>query len=222
MTDRKSVAVVTGATGNLGQAVIARLRAAGALVVGVERAEVRYGAESLGPIDLGDPELVKSSFARIAERFSAIDAVVHTVGTYRGGPPLLETAQADFEFLFQTNVITTANVVRAALALMLPRACGSIAVVGSADALAGAPGHSAYAASKAAQLRMIESVAAECRGRGVSVNAVLPTIMDTPQNRAAMPNADRSRWVSLSAVADVLAYLVSPAASAVNGQAIKL
>ena len=85
-----------------------------------------------------------------------------------------------------------------------------------------AAGNSAYGASKAAQLRMIESAAAELRGQGVTLNAVLPTTMDTPQNRAAMPTADRSSWLSLAAVAEVLVFLVSPAASAIHGQAIAL
>jgi NAD(P)-dependent dehydrogenase (short-subunit alcohol dehydrogenase family) len=216
------VVIVTGATGNLGGTVLARLKAAGARAVAVERPLVRYGDESLGELDLAQPESVTGLFARIVERFGRIDAVIHTVGAYRGGRALLETSSEDFNALFQTNTLATANLLRGALAVMLPQGSGSVAIVSSADALEGAAGHCAYAASKGAQLRIIESAAAEVRGRGVTVNAVLPTTMDTPQNRAAMPSADRSSWLSLDAVAQVLLFLVSPAASAIHGEAIRL
>lgn len=220
VTDK--VAVVTGATGNLGGAVIARLGAAGAKVVAVERSRVRYRDAVVCEIDLGDAESTQRAFAALTSRFGRIDSVVHTVGTYRGGPSLVDTPQDDFTSLFATNVLTTANLLRATLRAMLAQGSGQIAVVASADALHAVPGHSAYGASKAAQLRMIESAAEELRGHAVTLNAVLPTTMDTPQNRAAMPNADRSSWVSLQAVADVLAFLVSPAALAIHGQAIRV
>jgi NAD(P)-dependent dehydrogenase (short-subunit alcohol dehydrogenase family) len=216
------VIVVTGANGNLGSVVMTQLRAAGARAVAVERPQVRYGDHSLGEVELSLPESVDALFARVVARLGRVDAVIHTVGVFKGGRSLLETSADDFNALFQTNTLATANVVRSALAVMLPQAAGHIAVVASADALSGAAGHSAYAASKGAQLRVIESAAAEVRGRGVTINAVLPSTMDTPQNRAAMPTADRSGWVSLEAVAQVLVYLVSPAASAIHGEAIRL
>jgi NAD(P)-dependent dehydrogenase (short-subunit alcohol dehydrogenase family) len=216
------VIVVTGASGNLGAAVLARLQAAGRRVVAVERARARFEDTELAAIDLANPPSVDAALQTIARRLGPIGALVHTVGTYRGGRALLQTPNEDFVELFSTNVILSVNVVRAALAQMLPRAAGRIAVVASADAVHAVGGQSAYGASKAAQLRMLESVAHEVRGRGVTINAVLPGTMDTPQNRAAMPQADRTRWVSLDAVADVLAYLVSPAAGAIHGQAIRV
>lgn len=216
------LAVVTGATGNLGRAVIARLERMGTRVIAVERSQVRHAGESIAEIDLGQYPSAQAAFARMVDRFGRLDAVVHTVGTYRGGSPLLETPSEDFKALFETNVIATAHVLRAALSVMLPVRYGRIAVVGSTAALTGTAGQSAYAASKAAQLRLIESAAHEARDSGVAINVVLPTTMDTPENRAAMPKADRSRWLSLDAVAEVLAYLVSPAASAIHGEAIRL
>jgi NAD(P)-dependent dehydrogenase (short-subunit alcohol dehydrogenase family) len=216
------VIIVTGASGNLGGAVITRLVAAGARVVAVERARVRYGDDVLGSIDLGQAEVVQTAFANVAGRLGGLDGVIHTVGVYQGGRSLLDTSTEDFTALFQTNVVATANVVRAALALMLPQRRGQIAVVASADALSGAANRSAYSASKAAQLRLVESAAEEVRGHGITLNAVLPGTMDTPQNRAAQPTADRSSWLSLDAVAQVLAYLVSPAAAAIHGEAIRL
>jgi NAD(P)-dependent dehydrogenase (short-subunit alcohol dehydrogenase family) len=148
-----------------------------------------------------------------------LDALVHTVGTFRAGPSVVETQGADFASLFQTNVMTTVNVLKAALPIMHE---GAIAVVSARAALAGDEGHSAYAASKAAQLRVIEAAAAEAKGFGVRVNALLPGTMDTPQNRAAMPDADRRSWLQLRDVAEVLCYLVSPAAAAIRGQALTL
>ena len=216
------VAVVTGATGNLGGAVVARLEAEGASVIAVERNRVRHRDEILCEIDLGSADSTQRAIAALTDRFGRIDSVVHTVGTYRGGPRLIDTPDDDFTSLFATNVLTTANLLRAAIRVMLAQGGGQIAAVGSADAVQASPGHSAYGASKAAQLRMIESAAAELRGQRVTLNAVLPTTMDTPQNRAAMPAADRSSWVSLEAVAEVLVFLVSPAASAIHGQAIRV
>jgi NAD(P)-dependent dehydrogenase (short-subunit alcohol dehydrogenase family) len=216
------VIIVTGASGNLGGAVITQLVAQGARVVAVERARVRYGDAVLASIDLGSAELVSSAFASVAARLGGIDAVVHTVGVYQGGKSLLDTSAEDFTALFQTNVVATANVLRAALSVMLPQRRGQIAVVASADALSGAADRSAYSASKGAQLRLVESAAEEVRGRGITVNALLPTTLDTPQNRAAQPTADRSRWLPLADVANVLAYLVSPSAAAIHGESIRL
>ena len=135
---------------------------------------------------------------------------------------MLETQDADYMQLFQVNAMTTLHVLQAALSLMQPLREGSIAVVCSRDAQAGSAGHAASAASKAAQLRLVESAAAEAKSAGVRINAVLPGTMDTPQNRATMPDADPNTWLSLRDVAEVLTYLVSPAAAAVSGQAIVL
>ena len=173
-------------------------------------------------VDLGDRASVTRAFSEAARRAGPLLAVVHTVGTYRGGASVLETEDADYLQLFQVNAMTTLHVLQAALHIMQPQREGSIAVVCSRDAQAGRAGHAAYAASKAAQLRLVESAAADARAAGVRINAVLPGTMDTPQNRAAMPDADPSTWLPLRDVAEVLSYLVSPAAAAVNGQAIVL
>jgi NAD(P)-dependent dehydrogenase (short-subunit alcohol dehydrogenase family) len=221
-TQAEQVVAVTGATGNLGRAVIDRLAANGARVIAVERTLVRCEAETLSEIDFDRAESVRAAFARVAERCGRLDAVVHTVGMYKGGLSLLQTPPEDFAELFATNVMTTVHVLRAAISVMLPQGHGRIAAVVSAAATAGGPNQSAYSATKAAQLRVIESAAREVAGHAIGLNAVLPGTMDTPQNRAAMPTADFSRWLRLEAVADVLAYLVSPAASAIHGEGIRL
>lgn len=216
------VAAVTGAAGNLGRAVVERLRADGLQVVRIERTQARLGSEVLAQLDFASPDSVIAAFAAIAARLGRLDAVVHTVGEWRGGKPVLDTPIEEYERLFATNALTSATLLRAALSVMLPKGTGRIALVVSSAASAGRARNGAYSASKAAQLRVIESAAQEVAGSGIGINAVLPGTMDTPQNRAAMPKADFSRWLSLASVADVLAFLVSPASNAIHGQAIPL
>ncbi|MEY4580772.1 MAG: hypothetical protein RL701_5475 [Pseudomonadota bacterium] len=219
---RTPLAIVTGSSGNLGSAVVARLTASGFRVARVERNVMHLGEEFDCEVDLSDHDSVTRAFSEASRRAGSLGAVVHTVGTYRGELGVLDTGDSDYNELFQINVMTTVHVLRAALTVMQPQREGNIAVVCSRDASSGSAGHGAYAASKAAQLRIVESAAAEAAKFGVRINAVLPGTMDTPQNRAAMPNADRSSWLQLRDVAEVLTYLVSNASVAISGQAIRL
>jgi NAD(P)-dependent dehydrogenase (short-subunit alcohol dehydrogenase family) len=216
------LAIVTGANGNLGSAVVARLTASGWRVARVERNVMYLGEEFDYRLDFAEPESVARAFAEATRRTGQLAAVVHTVGAFRAGKTLVDAPDNDFLELFQTNVMTTVHVLRAALAVMLPQRAGAIAVVSSDDARRGAAERAAYTASKAAQLRVIESAAAEAWPHGIRINALLPGTLDTPQNRAAMPDADRSSWLQLRDVADVLTYRVSSTSQAVHGQAIRL
>jgi NAD(P)-dependent dehydrogenase (short-subunit alcohol dehydrogenase family) len=217
-----ALAIVTGASGNLGRAVLARLATSGLSIASVEHSTLHLGEELVCSIDLADADSVSRAFAEASRRSGPLLAVVHTVGIYRGGRTLIDSPDADFLELYQTNVLTTLHVLQGALQLMQPQRQGRIAVVASSDALLGPAAHAAYAASKAAQLRVVESAAAEAKQYGIGINAILPGTMDTPQNRAAMPMADRSAWLQLSDVANVLAYLVSPESAAIHGQALRL
>ena len=220
--DPRALAIVTGANGNLGSAVVARLSAAGMRVARGERTSLRLDDAFETALDLSRGDSAIAAFEALTAHAGPLVAVVHTVGTYRGGQSVVDASRAVFVELFETNVLTTLHVLQAALRIMLPQKRGRIAVVASADALLGPPNQAAYAASKAAQLRMVESAAAEAKPHGVGVNAVLPGTMDTPQNRAAMPNADRSAWLQLDDVANVLAHLVSAESTALQGQALRL
>jgi NAD(P)-dependent dehydrogenase (short-subunit alcohol dehydrogenase family) len=217
-----ALAIVTGANGNLGSAVVTRLKADGFRVAEVERSRILLDGAPITDVDLTDGPNTRKAFALVAARGAKLRAVVHTVGTFRAGTPLVDVSESEFTDLFQTNVMTTVHVVQAALAIMLPQSAGRIAVVASLDALGGVAQRAAYGASKAAQLRVMESAAADVKGTPITLNTVLPGTMDTPPNRKAMPDVDPSSWVKLEEVANVLAFLVSDAASGVHGQAIRV
>lgn len=225
----EQVVLITGAAGNLGAAATAVFRARGARLVLVERSRDKllrlYGADAADPLLIGDVDLVDPAawqeiVARATGRFGRIDVLVHTVGTYRGGRTLAEEDLATWSTLFDANVRSALLACRAVLPGMLARGHGRIVTVASRDALTAEPGAAAYSAAKAALLRMTEGLAAETRGTGVTANCVLPGAIDTPQNRAGL---DASAWSSLvpaDAIADVIAFLASPAARAVSGAAL--
>jgi NAD(P)-dependent dehydrogenase (short-subunit alcohol dehydrogenase family) len=144
------------------------------------------------------------------------------VGTFAGSGSVTQWSDDDLRTLFDTNVLTSAHVLSGALAQMVPHKRGTVVLVASTAALSGGAMVAAYSASKAAQLRLVESAAAEVRNAGVTVVAVLPGTMDTPQNRSAMPDADRTRWVTLAEVADVIAFLLTPAGSTLSGQPLRV
>lgn len=224
------VVLITGAAGNLGSAVAGAFRAHGARLVLVERSGDKlvraYGSDEqpdllpIGDLDLADPAAWQGIVERAVARFGGIDALVHTIGTYRGGRTLAEEDLATWGTLFDANVRSALLACRAVLPGMLARGHGRIVTVASRDALIAEPGAAAYSAAKAALLRMTESLAAETRGRGVTANCILPAAIDTPQNRASL---DPSAWPTLvpgDAIADVIVFLASPAARAVNGVAL--
>jgi NAD(P)-dependent dehydrogenase (short-subunit alcohol dehydrogenase family) len=230
---KRRFALVTGASGNLGQAVCTHLQAAGQIslarpfarfdrVVRLERTRALLDGAEIGQVDLGSAAATRELFQRLARELGGLDAVVHTVGTFRPSGPVESWDGEALRFLFETNVVTSANVLSAALSVMKPAGRGQVVMVASTGALRGSAGVAAYAASKAAELRLVESAAAELAGTQVGVSAVLPGTMDTPPNRAAMPDADRSRWVTLDEVADVIAFLASPSGLPMSGQAIRV
>ncbi len=222
------VVVVTGALGNLGRAVASASRAAGAKLVLVDRLaeqlELVYGAQPnqllVGDVDLGEAAAVAGVFEQAQLNFGRVDGLVHTVGGFRGGKSLAEDEPADWDFLYEVNVRTTLHTCRAALPYMLKQGFGSIVTIGSRAALAGEAGMGPYCAAKSAVLRITEAIAAEARPQGVRANCILPGTLDTPQNRAAMPQADFSKWVSLAALADVIVYLLADISHTISGVAI--
>jgi NAD(P)-dependent dehydrogenase (short-subunit alcohol dehydrogenase family) len=225
------VAIVTGAAGNLGAAVARAFRVAGAKLALIDLSSEHFPsifpdlAQSpdcffAPPTDGADPGAVAPAVDEIKRRFGRIDILVNTVGGYRAGAPLHETPLSDWDFMLDLNARSVFVMCQAVIPHMLGRNHGRIVNVASRAALRGDAGHAAYSASKAAVVRLTESMDAELKDRGVNVNCVMPAIIDTPQNRSAMPDADFGRWVAPEAVADVILFLASEGARAIHGAAI--
>ncbi len=228
---KDKVAIITGAVGNLGAATARLFQNQGARTVLVDRSQDRVTeafrnlADSpdhlmAGGIDLTDPVSLSKLMEQTIERFGRVDILVNTVGGYRGGKPVHETDLADWDFLLGINLRTTLLCCKTVIPAMLKQSSGKIINVASRDALAGSAGYAAYSASKSAVLRLTESLAAELKASNINVNAIMPGTIDTPQNRAAVPNGDYSKWVAPEAIADAIAFLASDASRAINGAAI--
>lgn len=225
------IAIITGAAGNLGVAVARAFRGAGAKLALIDLSSDRFPnlypdfAQSpdyffAPPTDSADPGAVALAVDEIKRRFGRIDILINTVGGYRAGTSLHETPVGDWEFMVGLNARSVFVTCQAVIPQMLSQNQGRIVNVASRAALRGDAGHAAYSASKAAVVRLTESMDAELKDRGVNVNCVMPSIIDTPQNRTAMPDADFGKWVSPEAVADVILFLASEGARAIHGAAI--
>ncbi len=225
------VALVTGAGGNLGGAVARAFYASGASVVlvdrSIERLTALYPSEQFVPArvhfavaDLADEASVTALVTGALDRFGRIDILANTVGGYRAGTPVHETPLETWEFMLTLNARTAFLISKAVIPTMLAQKYGKIVHVAARGGLAGTARHSAYAASKSAVIRLVETLAAELRHEGINVNCVLPGTIDTPQNRAEAPGADYSKWVAPEDIANVILFLASDAARAVNGAAV--
>jgi NAD(P)-dependent dehydrogenase (short-subunit alcohol dehydrogenase family) len=157
---------------------------------------------------------------RVSAHFGRIDILANIAGGFTMGPPLHETEDRDWDFMMGLNARSVFNTCRAVVPRMLEQGGGRIVNVSARAATEGKGHMGPYCASKAAVLTLTESLAAEHRDTGINVNCILPGTVDTPQNRAAMPDADHSRWVPTSALADVILFLASDAARCVSGAAV--
>jgi NAD(P)-dependent dehydrogenase (short-subunit alcohol dehydrogenase family) len=226
MADAK-VVVVTGAAGNVGAALTALLTARGLRVAALDRSanglDARFGetgaALKVPVADLSDPSAAQAAVAQVADKLGRLDGVAATVGMFAMAPAA-ESAPAMWEQMLRVNVISVLTVFSAALPHLRAAGGGSLVAIAAGAALRAPGGMAAYAASKAGVLRLVESLAEEAKGDRIRVNAVLPGTIDTPQNRAAMPGADPSHWVTPTQVAEVMAFLLSDAASGMTGQAL--
>jgi len=215
--------VVTGGFGALGRAVAQAAAERGATAVAVDRiAEPAGLAASLGPhaialggVDLTELNATAKAFETVKARTGRLDALINIAGGFRW-QTLADGDLAAWDLLYQMNVKTAATACKAALPYLSANGEGRIVNVGAFAATRAAAGMGAYTASKAGVAKLTESLAEELKGR-VTVNAVLPSIIDTPANRADMPDADFSKWVSPADLAAVILFLVSPEAKAVTG-----
>lgn len=218
MSDK--VLIVTGAFGALGSALADAAVRDGWRVAAVEHAPTRRGQTPDGVldvvgIDLADAAQAESAVAAVAARYGRIDALANVAGGFEWRP-VAEAEPALWERLWRMNVLTAANACRAALPHLERAGAGRIVNVGANGAVKAAAGMGPYATTKAGVHRLTEALAEEWKGR-VAVNAVLPSILDTPQNRADMPDADPATWVTPEALAKVMLFLLSEDATPVTG-----
>ncbi|MCI0394456.1 MAG: SDR family NAD(P)-dependent oxidoreductase [Chloroflexi bacterium] len=224
------VVMITGAAGNLGSATAHAFQAAGARLVLVDKDEERLqhvfpelaesGEHIFVGLDLADAGAIEGMVYEVANHYGRIDVLVNIAGGYRAGSPLHETPLETWDFNMSLNARSIFFTGRAVIPHMLRQGSGKIVSVAARAALAGGANMSVYTASKAAVIRLTESMAAELKDKGINVNCILPGTIDTPQNRKATPTADFSRWVAPEALADVILFLASPHARAVHGAAI--
>jgi NAD(P)-dependent dehydrogenase (short-subunit alcohol dehydrogenase family) len=211
--------VVTGGLGSLGRRVGTVLTARGARVLLLDRAPAAVAkdvAAVIGGVDLANPASAAGAFAQAARQLGGIDGLVNVAGGFAW--ERIEGGQLDtWDRLYAMNLRTAVLASQLALPHLLAQARSGIVNVGALAAQKAAAGMAAYAASKAGVARLTEAMAEEFKDRGLRVNAVLPSILDTPANRADMPDADASRWVTPDALARVIAFLLSDDALAVTG-----
>jgi NAD(P)-dependent dehydrogenase (short-subunit alcohol dehydrogenase family) len=209
--------VITGGGGILGSAVGRQAAARGANVVLVDVTALPEGPGlRLGQVDLTDLDSASRAMNEAKAKTGRLDALLNIAGGFRW-QTLEDGDLATWDALYEMNVKTAVTASKAALPHLLASGDGRIVNVGAAGAVKAAAGMGAYAASKAGVMRLTESLAEEMKGRGVTVNAVLPSIIDTPTNRKDMPDADFSKWVTPDDLAAVMLFLASPEAKAITG-----
>lgn len=216
---------VTGAFGALGVAVVQALQAAGARVAAIDRAEQPRAdgdlgaAHRLGGVDLADARAAAKAFDDAANALGGLDALVNIAGTFRW-ETVADGSLDTWDLLYAVNLRSAVAASKAALPHLARNASGRIVNIGANAAAKAGAGMGAYAASKAGVARLTEALAEELKDRGITVNAVLPSILDTPANRADMPDAEFDRWVKPARLADVIAFLLSDRAGAITGASI--
>jgi NAD(P)-dependent dehydrogenase (short-subunit alcohol dehydrogenase family) len=213
------VVVITGALGALGTVVAEIALKRGAKVAGLDHAPSQMPATpdrlELGGVDLSDSIAAKTAIDAVIAHFGRLDALINIAGGFTF-EPVAEGDTKSWQRMYALNVLTALNTSRAALSHLAASGAGRIVNVGALGALQAGAGMGAYAASKAGVHRLTEALAAEWKGK-VTVNAVLPSTIDTAANRASMPKADFAKWVRPQELAEVILFLASDAASAVTG-----
>jgi len=227
------VIIVTGASGNLGNAVAARLSSEGAKLALVDRDMKRLQDQAAGynraagDIHLATADITKKAeveafVAEVVGKFGAVDGLINVAGGFKMGEPVYNLDEATYDFMMNLNAksvfLMSGAVVKAMLDAGRP---GRVVTVASRSALKGDPNTAAYNASKAVALRLTESLAAEVLDKHITVNAILPSVIDTPQNRqGGATDAEIAKWVTPDSLADVIAFLLSDAARDITGASI--
>lgn len=213
--------VVTGGFGALGRKVVEQLRASGARVAVLDHAPAPadVAAPAFGGVDLADEAAARAAIEQAAQALGGLDALVNIAGGF-SWETVADGHLDTWDRLYRLNLRTALAASQAALPHLLAAGGGRIVNIGAAAAAKAATGMGAYAASKAGVARLTEALADEFKDRGITVNALLPSIIDTPANRKDMPDADASRWVTPAQLAGVVQFLLSEPAAAITGALI--
>jgi NAD(P)-dependent dehydrogenase (short-subunit alcohol dehydrogenase family) len=210
--------VITGAAGSLGQATAQKARQSGAHVIGldiVDCASLANTDEYL-QVDLMNRKATLDCFKSLG----GLNVLINIAGGFTMGDNAFDPASEQWDRMFRINVDTMRNATMGAVPLLLAGGGGAIVNIGALGALSGQATMSAYCCAKSSVMKLTESLSEELRHKGVNVNAVLPSIIDTPPNRKDMPDADFSNWVSPAQLAEVICFLASDAADAIHGALI--
>lgn len=211
---------VTGAFGALGAAMVERAAAAGARVAAIDRAPGPASSTSnviaIGGVDLADASAAKAAIDSAAKALGGLDGLVNIAGAFRW-ETLADGSADTWDLLYRVNLRTAVAASQAAIPHLIASGTGRIVNISAAGSVKAGNGMGAYAASKSGVARLTEALSEELKDRGITVNAILPSTIDTAANRADMPKADFSRWVSPAQLADVIVFLLSDRASAVTG-----
>jgi len=213
------VVLITGAAGALGQAATAYFAGQGARlalidVIGIE------GPHFAQTCDLTDAAQCQAAVAAVVAKLGTVDVLVNIAGGFAMGEAVHETTAETWNFLMGLNAHSVLNMARATVPVMLKAGQGRIVNIGAGAGQHGAARMGAYSASKSVVIRLTEAMAGELKAQGINVNCVLPSIIDTPRNRADMPDADFSTWVHPDALARVIGFLASDAAAPIHGAAV--
>jgi NAD(P)-dependent dehydrogenase (short-subunit alcohol dehydrogenase family) len=223
---KEKVILITGANGGLGRTVTKAFPDAGAIVVGI--------SETISDTDFPDPRFssiattissgqdARSIAHVVVAKHGRLDGLVHLIGGFTGGKTVADTDDESFGKMVDVNFRFAFYLIRATLTQMKEQRAGRIVAIGSKAALEPSPMARAYAASKAALMSLIKTVASENSDDGITANVVLPGTIDTPANRRAMPDADFNAWISTDQVAGLLIYLVLGDSSQINGAAVPI
>ncbi|MGB3701872.1 MAG: SDR family NAD(P)-dependent oxidoreductase [Anaerolineales bacterium] len=223
--------IVAGAGGNLGSSVATLFLKTGANLILVDYSEEKL--QRLFPeliesdqhiifqgVDINNSSSINAVINRTMSKFGQIDILVNSIGGYEGGFPIQETSDEIWDMLFNLNARAVFNLARVVTPIMKEAQSGKIINISARLGLKGTANQAVYSAAKSAVIRLTEAMAQELKNDDINVNCILPGTIDTPQNRASMPNADYSRWITPDAIAEVILFLASDAARAITGASI--
>jgi NAD(P)-dependent dehydrogenase (short-subunit alcohol dehydrogenase family) len=213
--------IVTGGAGALGSAVAKALIGAGAKVMAIDHAQLAAEQPGIGNVDLSDPAKATAAVDKAVTEMGGLYAIINIAGAFKW-ETVQEGSVATWDMLYSVNLKTAFNASKAALPYLLKKKSGRVVNIGAGAAAKAAKGMGAYAASKSGVARLTEALSEEVKNDGITVNAILPSTIDTAANRKDMPDADFAKWVRPEQIASLIMFLLSDDASAITGASIPI